>query len=71
VVFESGQFSSLLALVRTGVGVSLVPGDGRKRPAMRFVRVSDSGATRTIAALTLRGRAFSRAQRAFLSSLRA
>jgi LysR family hydrogen peroxide-inducible transcriptional activator len=61
VVFESGQFSSLLALVRTG----------RKRPAMRFVRVSDSGATRTIAALTLRGRAFSRAQRTFLSSLRA
>ena len=70
VVFESGQFSSLLGLVGAGMGVSLVPemAVDRRAPA-RFVRISDPGATRTIGALTLRGRSLSRAHHAFLSSL--
>jgi len=70
VVFESGQFSSLLGLVGAGMGVSLVPEMAvDRRSPVRFVRISDSGATRTIGALTLRGRSLSRAHHAFLSSL--
>ena len=72
VVFESGQFSSLLGLVRAGVGVSLVPAMAVERDPsqLRFVRISDPHATRTIGALTLRGRSLSRAHQAFLSALR-
>ena len=71
VVFESGQFSSLLALVGAGVGVSLVPAMAvDRRSQVRFVRISDLAATRTIGALTLRGRSLSRAHHAFLSGLR-
>ncbi len=71
VVFESGQFSSLLGLVGAGVGVSLVPAMAvDRRSQVRFVRISDPTATRTIGALTLRGRSLSRAHHAFLSSLR-
>ena len=71
VVFESGQFSSLLGLVRAGVGVSLVPAMAveRNHVQLRFVRISDPHATRTIGALTLRGRSLSRAHHAFLSAL--
>jgi LysR family hydrogen peroxide-inducible transcriptional activator len=71
VVFESGQFSSLLGLVGAGVGVSLVPAMAvDRRSQVRFVRISDPSATRTIGALTLRGRSLLRAHHAFLSSLR-
>ena len=72
VVFESGQFASLLGLVRAGVGVSLVPAMAvdRGHAQVRFVRISDQHATRTIGALTLRGRSLSRVHRAFLSALR-
>src|ERR1700687_2722045 len=71
VVFESGQFSSLLGLVGAGVGVSLVPAMAvDRRSQVRFVRISDPTATRTIGALTLRGRSLSRAHQAFLDSLR-
>jgi LysR family transcriptional regulator, hydrogen peroxide-inducible genes activator len=71
VVFESGQFSSLLALVGAGVGVSLVPAMAvDRRSQVRFVRISDPAVSRTIGALTLRGRSLSRAHHAFLSGLR-
>lgn len=71
VVFESGQFSSLLGLVSAGVGVSLVPAMAcARRSDVRFVRISDPSASRTIGALTLHGRSLTRAQQAFLSVLR-
>jgi LysR family hydrogen peroxide-inducible transcriptional activator len=71
VVFESGQFSSLLGLVGSGMGVSLVPSMAvDRRSQVRFVRISDPGATRTIGAISLRGRSLSRAHQAFLSTLR-
>jgi LysR family hydrogen peroxide-inducible transcriptional activator len=71
VVFESGQFSSLLGLVGAGMGISLVPAMAVNRDSnLRFVRIADAEATRTIGALTLRGRSLSRAHRAFVSSLR-
>ena len=53
------------------MGISLVPAMAISRaPDVKFVRIADSGASRTIGALTLRGRSLSRAQRAFLSTLR-
>ena len=70
VVFESGQFSSLLGLVGAGVGVSLVPAMAVDRGSqVRFVRISDPNASRTIGAVTQRGRSLSRAHQEFLSIL--
>jgi len=37
---------------------------------LKFVRIADAEATRTIGALTLRGRSLSRAHQSFLSALR-
>lgn len=67
VAFESGQFSSLLAMVAAGVGVSLVPEMAiDPRAACRYLRISDAKAVRTIAAARLRGRSFSRVQEGFM-----
>jgi LysR family hydrogen peroxide-inducible transcriptional activator len=72
VVFESGQFSSLLGLVSAGMGVSLVPRMARERKSgCRYVRVADAEASRTICAVTLRGRSLTRAASSFLAHLRA
>jgi LysR family hydrogen peroxide-inducible transcriptional activator len=71
IVFESGQFSSLLGMVAAGVGVSLVPEMAIDRNiACRYVRLSDIQATRTIVTAVLRGRSFSPVQQAFLSGMR-
>ena len=71
IAFESGQFSSLLGMVAAGVGVSLVPEMAIDRNVgCRYVRLSDAQATRTIVAAALRGRSFSRVQRAFVSGIR-
>jgi LysR family transcriptional regulator, hydrogen peroxide-inducible genes activator len=56
VVFESGQFSSLLSLVGAGMGVSIVPKMAiEKSGACKFVRISDAEANRTVGAVVLRG----------------
>jgi LysR family hydrogen peroxide-inducible transcriptional activator len=71
VVFESGQFATILAMVSAGMGVSAVPamavekGDGR-----RYIRIAGERASRRIGALTLRRRFETRALRAFLAHLR-
>jgi len=71
IAFESDQFRSVLGMVAAGVGVSLVPAMAVDRNAgCRYVRLSDARATRTIAAVVLRGRSFNRVQRAFLAGLR-
>jgi LysR family hydrogen peroxide-inducible transcriptional activator len=72
IVFESGQFSSLLSMVGTGMGVSIVPEMAieRKSPC-RYIRIADEQAVRTIGVVVLRGRSLTRAHRAFLSHLRA
>lgn len=71
VIFESGQFSSLLGMVGAGMGVSLVPQMAvDKKPGCRYVEISDAEATRTVAAVVLRGRSLSRANLEFLSLLR-
>ena len=72
IIFESGQFSSLLSMVGAGMGVSIVPEMAvDKKSRCRFVRIDDPAAARTIGAVVLRGRSLSRAHRAFLSHLRA
>jgi LysR family hydrogen peroxide-inducible transcriptional activator len=71
IAFESGQFSSLLGMVAAGVGVSLVPEMAIDRNAgCRYVRLSDTQATRTIVTAVLRGRSFNRVQQAFVSGIR-
>ncbi len=71
IVFESGQFSSLLGMVAAGVGVSLVPEMAVDRNvACRYVRLSDIQATRTIVTAVVRGRSFNRVQQAFISGIR-
>src|SRR6202163_4233755 len=72
IVFESGQFSSVLSMVSTGMGVSIVPEIAiEKSPRCRYVRIADDEATRTIGAVVLRGRSLTRLHRAFLTHLRA
>jgi DNA-binding transcriptional LysR family regulator len=72
IIFESGQFSSLLSMVGAGMGVSIVPEMAiDKKSRCRFVRIDDPAASRTIGVLILRGRSLSRAHHAFLSHLRA
>jgi LysR family hydrogen peroxide-inducible transcriptional activator len=70
IIFESGQFSSLLSMVAAGMGVSIVPEMAiEKRSQCRYVRIADEQAARTIGMVVLRGRSLTRAQQAFLSHL--
>ena len=72
IVFESGQFSSILSMVGTGMGVSIVPEMAiEKNPRCRYVRIADDEATRTVGAIVLRGRSLTRLHHAFLAHLRA
>jgi LysR family transcriptional regulator, hydrogen peroxide-inducible genes activator len=72
VIFESGQFSSILGMVGTGMGVSIVPEMAvDKNPHCRYIGIADEEATRTIGAIVLRGRLLTRVRQAFLAHLRA
>jgi LysR family hydrogen peroxide-inducible transcriptional activator len=67
VVFESGQFATILAMVAAGMGVSAVPAMAvQATPGCRFVRIAGGGNRRTIGAVRLRNRFKTRAQLAFL-----
>jgi LysR family hydrogen peroxide-inducible transcriptional activator len=67
VVFESGQFSSLVSMVSAGMGVSIVPEMAIRQDAdCRYIRVEDDKAQRVVGAVVLRGRSLSRLQVAFL-----
>src|ERR1700686_4117895 len=71
IVFESGQFSSILSMVGAGMGVSIVPEMAvAKKSGCRFVRIADAEASRTIGAVVLRGRSLTRLHGAFLAHLR-
>jgi LysR family hydrogen peroxide-inducible transcriptional activator len=70
VVFESGQFSSLLGMVGAGMGVSIVPEMAiDKKSRCTYIRLADDESTRTIGVIRLRGRSLSRTQNCFLSLL--
>jgi len=71
IVFESGQFSSILSMISAGLGVSVVPQMAvEKRAGCRFVPLDDDHASRTIGAVTLKGKSQSRVNKAFLAHLR-
>src|SRR4029077_3747371 len=70
IVFESGQFSSLLNMVGTGMGVSIIPEMAvEKNSRCRYVRLADQTPRRTIGAAVLRGRFLTRVVRNFLTHL--
>lgn len=73
VVFESGQFSSILSMVGAGMGVSIVPhmAVDTHMSDCRFVPLGNGEAHRTIGAVVLRGRMLTRAQTALVDQLRA
>ncbi len=67
VVFESGQFATLLAMVSAGMGVSAVPSMAVQQiPGCRFVRIAGKGSKRKIGLIKLRHHFETRAQRALL-----
>src|SRR5467141_1766311 len=71
VIFESGQFSSLLSMVGAGMGVSIVPEMAiDKKSPCRYVHIADEQAARTIGTAVLRGRSLTRAHFAFLEHVR-
>ncbi|HEY6265139.1 MAG TPA: LysR substrate-binding domain-containing protein [Candidatus Acidoferrum sp.] len=72
VVFESGQFSSLLSMVGAGMGVSIVPEMAIEENSLcRYVPIADEQASRTIGTVFLRGRSLSRAHVAFIEHVQA
>ena len=71
VIFESGQFSTILSMVATGMGVSVVPAMAvEKQAGCRFVRVSDERAVRSVGLAQLKHRFPTRAQSALVEQLR-
>jgi LysR family hydrogen peroxide-inducible transcriptional activator len=70
IVFESGQFSSILSMVSAGLGVSIVPAMAlEKRAECCFVPLADDRAARTIGAVTLKAGSLTRVNEAFLAHL--
>jgi LysR family transcriptional regulator, hydrogen peroxide-inducible genes activator len=70
IVFESGQFSSILSMVTGGLGISIVPAMAvEKKAGCCFVPLADDRAVRTIGAVTLHGRSMTRVARGFLEYL--
>jgi LysR family hydrogen peroxide-inducible transcriptional activator len=72
VVFESGQFATIMAMVATGVGVSLVPEmaiDHNK--GCRFIPIADKGAYRRIGIVQVKRHFRSRVHQAFVEHLQA
>ena len=71
VVFESGQFSTIVSMVATGMGVSVVPAMAVERhAACKFVRISDERAVRVVGLVQLKHRFKTRAQCALVEELR-
>jgi len=72
VVFESGQFATILAMVSAGMGVSAVPAMAvQKTGGCRFIRIVGKRSTRTIGIVKLRNHFETRAQRVFLNHVAA
>jgi LysR family hydrogen peroxide-inducible transcriptional activator len=70
VVFESGQFATILAMVSAGMGVSVVPEMAvNKIPGCRFVLIADKRSQRRIGVVRLKYRYPTRAQVALLEHL--
>jgi LysR family hydrogen peroxide-inducible transcriptional activator len=64
VVFESGQFATILAMVSAGMGVSAVPAMAvQQMPGCRYVRLADKRGMRKIGLIRLKHHFETRAQR--------
>ncbi len=71
IVFESGQFATILAMVSAGMGVSAVPAMAvQPQPGCKFVPISDKHGTRTVGIVTALHHYQSRAQRLFMKQIR-
>jgi len=67
VVFESGQFTTILAMVGGGTGVSVVPQMAvERRKGCRFIPIADEGAYRRVGIVQLKQHFRSRAHTTFL-----
>jgi LysR family hydrogen peroxide-inducible transcriptional activator len=70
VVFESGQFTTILAMVGGGTGVSVVPQMAvERRKGCRFIPIADEGAYRRVGIVQLKQHFRSRAHSTFLEHL--
>lgn len=64
IVFESGQFATILAMVSAGMGVSAVPAMAvQPEPGCKFIPISGKHSTRIVGIVTARHHYQSRAQR--------
>jgi LysR family hydrogen peroxide-inducible transcriptional activator len=71
VVFESGQFATILAMVSAGMGVSAVPAMAvQPHPGCKFVPISGKHSTRKVGIVTSRHHYQSRAQRLLMKQMR-
>jgi LysR family hydrogen peroxide-inducible transcriptional activator len=72
IVFESGQFASIIAMVSAGIGISLVPAMAvQKHPGCSFIRIRDESSKRRVGLVQLKEHFPTRAQRALAEDLRA
>jgi LysR family hydrogen peroxide-inducible transcriptional activator len=70
VVFESNQFATILAMVATGLGVSVVPEMAvEPREGCRFIPLADENAYRRVGIVELKQHFRSRVHTAFLKYL--
>lgn len=70
IVFESGQFATILAMVSAGMGVSAVPAMAVKEtPGCKFIPISGKHSTRTVGIVTSRNHYQGRAQRLLIKQM--
>jgi LysR family hydrogen peroxide-inducible transcriptional activator len=70
IVFESGQFATILAMVSAGMGVSAVPAMAvQPQPGCKFIPISGKHSTRTVGIVTSRHHYQSRAQRLLMKHM--
>ncbi len=70
VIFESGQFATILAMVSAGMGVSAVPAMAvQPHPGCKFVPISGKHSTRKVGVVTLRHHYATRAQQILMKQL--
>jgi LysR family transcriptional regulator, hydrogen peroxide-inducible genes activator len=71
VIFESGQFATILAMVSAGMGVSAVPAMAvQPQPGCKFIPISGKHSTRTVGIVTSGNHYQSRAQRLLMQEMR-
>jgi LysR family transcriptional regulator, hydrogen peroxide-inducible genes activator len=71
VVFESGQFATILAMVSAGMGVSAVPAMAvQPQAGCKFIPISGKHSTRKVGIITSRNHYQSRAQRLLMEQMR-